>query len=207
MRNTITMSLLENIEFGTIYHVDAIEFMKQLPDHSIDMILTSPPFKDEDVPGEYWEFFDSALREMLRVTKNVVCVVHSATKMQTIYQRYPPKRTIIWGKGIVSYSWRYNPIYVYQIGDHYKVNKYIFTDCVGVPPIKGKDKSHKYQDPLALYELILKMFKGNTLVLDPFAGAGTCRTAAENIGMKFIGCDIAPEWADAIPLRMTEVES
>lgn len=134
--------------------------------------MTSPPFKDEDIEGDYWAFYSYVFEEMMRVASKVVIIIHSATKMNHIISQYPPKRTLIWGKGIVKYSWRYNPIFIYQISDEYKVNKYIYSDTFGIPPVQGKNKSHVYEDPERLYLEVLKMFKGIKTVLDPFAGSG-----------------------------------
>lgn len=168
---------------------DSRQLMKSLASKSVDIILTSPPFKDEDVIGDYWEFYDDCFQEMIRVAKKAVCVIHSSTKMNEIIKRYPPKRTLIWGKGIIAASYRYNPIFVYQISDDYKVNKYIWTDTIAVNPINGKNKSHKYEDPHELYVFLLKMFNDCKSVLDPFAGSGTTAKACRILGLNCIVFD------------------
>jgi len=178
------------IEFGTIYKGDSLEILPQLETKSIDMIFTSPPFKDEDVAGDYWGFYDKWFKEALRIAKKCVIVIHSATKLNEIITRYPPKRTMIWGKGIVAYSWRYNPIFIYQINDGYKVNKFIWSDVLGVAPIRGDKKTNKYQDPDLLYSTIISMFKGCDTILDPFIGGGTTMRAAKENGRSCIGIEI-----------------
>ena len=40
--------------------------LPKLADDSIDCILTSPPFKDEDVEGNYWDFYDGIFNQMVR---------------------------------------------------------------------------------------------------------------------------------------------
>lgn len=170
---------------------DAISVLKGFNDELFDITLTSPPFKEEDVDRDYWAFYSDFMEQVLRVTQNVVIVIHSPTKINYIIQNWPPKRTMIWGKGVVQYTHRYNPIFVYQKGDHYKVNKYIWSDTFGIQPIKnGTQKSHKYQDPLELYVLLLKMFKGNKTVLDPFIGSGTTAKAASLLGLDCTGIDL-----------------
>ena len=162
---------------------DSLAELPKFADNSINCILTSPPFKDEDVKGDYWEFYDTIFNEMTRVASKVLIVIHSATKMNSIIQKYPPKRTLIWGKGMVKYSWRYNPIFVYQKSDEYKVNKFIWSDTFGIEPIQGKNKAHVYQDPELLYYTILKMFDGVKTVLDPFAGSGTTGRDCRKLGI------------------------
>lgn len=167
--------------------------LPKLDDNSIDCILTSPPFKDEDVEGDYWDFYNGIFHEMTRVTSKVLIIIHSATKMNEIIKRYPPKRTLIWGKGMVKYSWRYNPIFVYQKTDEYKVNKFIWSDAFGIEPIQGKNKAHVYQDPELLYYTILKMFNGIETVLDPFAGSGTTGRACRKLNIDCTLIEIARE--------------
>jgi len=172
---------------------DSLDLMKTIEDNSFDMVFTSPPFKDVDVDGDYWEFYTTFYNEAIRISKNLAIIIHSATKINEIVQRFPPKRVLIWGKGVVKYAWRYNPIYIYQIGDHYKVNKYIWSDVFGVAPLYGSNKAHKYQDPLLLYTTLLKMFKKNKTVLDPFLGSGTTLEACRHIGLDCMGFEIKPE--------------
>jgi len=169
---------------------NCLEVMKGMPDKSVDLVFTSPPFKDEDIEGDYWQIYDAWMGEMVRVAKNAVIIIHSATKLNTIITKYPPKRTMVWGKGISQYSWRWNPIFVYQLSDDYKVNKYIWCDTFGVEAVTGKWKVHKYQDPLLLYSTIIKMFKDCNSVLDPFMGSGTTGQACIENGRNFIGIEI-----------------
>jgi site-specific DNA-methyltransferase (adenine-specific) len=171
---------------------DCREVMKEFPDNSFDIVLTSPPFKDEDVQGDYWQFYDEFFQEALRVADKAVLIIHSSTKMNDVIARYPPKRSLMWIKGVMASSWRFNPIFVYQKSDRYKVNRYIWTDTIIQNPIKGINKVHPYQDPDTLYYDLLKMFKGCRSVLDPFCGSGTTLRACEELGLYGAGIDINP---------------
>ena len=168
---------------------DCLQEMKKFEDKSFDIIFTSPPFKEKDVLTDYWPTYDSWYKEMYRVANKVLVIIHSATKINKLIADYPPKRMMIWGKGFSQMAWRFNPILVYQISDEYKVNKYIWSDTIGVPSLCGAGKEHKYQDPLVLYDTILKMFKGCNTVLDPFMGSGTTGAACANLGLDFTGIE------------------
>jgi len=165
---------------------DCLEVMPNIPDKSIDMIFTSPPFKEEDINGDYWEEYNKWFSEMNRICKKVIIIIHSATKLNYLIKNYPPKRLIIWGKGYSQCAYRFNPILLYQIDNDYKINKYIWADVFGVPSIQNKKKKHKYQDPLILYESIIKMFKDCKIICDPFAGSGTTGVACKNLGRDYI---------------------
>ena len=173
-----------------------------LKDESVDMILTSVPFKDEDVEGDYWEFYDLIFKEMYRVSRKCLAIINTPTRINELAIRYPPKRWIIWGKGIIAPAWRFNPILIYQ-KNGYKVNKYIWSDTIGIAPIKGSNKIHKYQDPTELYKVLIKMFKDCQLIFDPFGGSGTCAVACMELKRDFIGLEIIPEYNELAKKRLS----
>ena len=178
-----------------------------LADKSVDMVFTSPPFKDEDVDGDYWSEYFWWMEEIFRVAKKVAIVINSATRLNGIIEEWPPKRTMIWGKGVSQYSWRWNPIFVYQITDDYKVNKYIWCDAFGVQSVTGKWKVHRYQDPVLLYQTIIKMFSDCQTVLDPFMGSGTTGLACRTLGRDFIGMDINTNHIDTAKVNIDSTQA
>lgn len=185
---------------------DCLEVMRSMPDKSVDMIFTSPPFKEEDVESEYWDEYDQWFSEMDRLATKVTVVIHSATKLNKLIVEYPPKRTMIWGKGYSQCSWRFNPILLYQQSDDYKINKFIWADSFGVQAVQGKGKEHKYQDPELLYKTVIRMFKGCDTVLDPFMGSGTTGVACMQTGRNFIGIEIDPTYFAIAERRIAEAQ-
>jgi len=58
-------------------------------------------------------------------------------------------------------------------------------------------RRHPYEKPVAVYEHILgRVCRPGDLVLDPFAGSGSSRDAAEKLGLRWRGCDIDPQFAE-----------
>ncbi|RSD34377.1 MAG: hypothetical protein CI953_908 [Methanohalophilus sp.] len=45
------------------------------------------------------------------------------------------------GKMVSMYSYRFNPIFLYQISDEYKINRFIWSDCFGVCSLTNKQKN------------------------------------------------------------------
>jgi len=173
-----------------LWNCDCLQLMATMRDKEVGISLTSPPFKEEDVPGDYWETYHRWICEIRRCSE-VALVIQSATTMIEHVRRYPPSRVLIWGKsGWQQWSWRFSPIYVYS---DLPVNRYIWTDLIGVPSLENpSERCHKYQDPLQLYQVLLGMWKHYDLVYDPFAGSGTCGLAARHYGMDFWGTEIDP---------------
>ncbi len=175
-----------------LYLGDCLPLMQTMEAGSVDMVFTSPPFKDEDIEGNYWELYNQWMVEILRITSKVAIIINSATRLNKIITTWPPKRIMVWGKGISQHSWRWNPIFVYQISDKYKVNRYIWCDAFGVESITGKWKVHKYQDPELLYLTIIKMFSECNVIFDPFMGSGTAGIVSLQLDKYFIGCENNP---------------
>jgi DNA modification methylase len=197
--------------FNKIYTLECLNGMGWLGDNSVDLVFTSVPFKNEDAnvktDSEYWDLYSKWHKEMLRVAKNAVIVIQSPSRMNEQIKRFEPKRTMIWGKGVIMNHSRYNPIFVYQLTDDYKINKYIWSDTFGVDPVAsykrcGIEKVHKYQDPVLLYETVLKMFKDCKTVLDPFMGSGTTAIACKNLNLSYIGFEIDRNYVELANKRL-----
>lgn len=71
------------IEVNKIYNIDCVEGMRMLPDNSIDLTVTSPPYDNLRTYNGFvsWDF-EATAKELFRVTKQggvVVWIVNDAT--------------------------------------------------------------------------------------------------------------------------------
>ena len=118
---------------NTVIQGDCLEVMKTIPDKSIDMILTSPPYDNlRDYKGYTFDF-EGIAKELYRATKQggvVVWVVGDATIKgsetgtsfkQALYFKeigFNLHDTMIWNKGCFSavgaLKNRYAPVYEYM---------------------------------------------------------------------------------------------
>lgn len=70
------------MELNKIYHGDCLEVMKELPENSVDLTVTSPPYDDLRTYNGYEFNFERIANELYRITKEggvVVWVVGDAT--------------------------------------------------------------------------------------------------------------------------------
>lgn len=57
------------MKINTIYNMDCVEGMRMLPDNSIDLTVTSPPYDNlREYNGFEWDF-EAVAKELFRVTK------------------------------------------------------------------------------------------------------------------------------------------
>jgi len=177
------------LEVNTILLGDSLKIMKKFPDKSIDWILTSPPFKDKEVPGEYYSWLDKVLEQFDRICRNYSIVFNSSTRLVEICRRYNVERILIWHKGVIQYTYRYEPIFLFNHGSSIKINKRIWSDTYLIQP--HHNPRVPFTNPLKLYKWLIEMItRPGDLVLDPFLGSGTTAIACKLTGRRFIGIEI-----------------
>jgi DNA modification methylase len=77
-----------------------------------------------------------------------------------------------------------------------ETDDYVATDDVVKADYPAK-RSHPYGKPPEVFTHILRRAcRPGDLVLDPFAGSGSSREAAEQLGLAWSGCDIDPAFAE-----------
>jgi len=61
--------------------------------------------------------------------------------------------------------------------------------------IPSEGANHPTQKPVALFAYLIRTYtQPGALVIDPFAGSGTCGIAARDTGRHFLLCDVTPEY-------------
>ena len=182
---------------------DCLELMKGMPDKSVDLILTDPPYGikissnpfRQKFPKKEWDNFTPSKEyfdEMFRVAKNVVCFGGN------YFSNHLPqsKGFFIWDKGQPEKFSSAMVEYIYSSKDkpakmfRQKVTTY--------------EKFHPTTKPVNLIEWILGYFPEANIVLDPFAGSGTTGVAAMNTNRNFILMEQEPEYVEIIKKRLAE---
>lgn len=177
-----------------IINADCLDILKQLPDKSIDLVLTDPPYGinisnsigrrkgqvkssykkidwDNSIPNK--EVFD----EMIRVSVNQIflggnyftdCLKSS-------------KCWLVWDK-LFSEDVSFATCELAWTSFDFVVKKFTFAG-----QRKKTETIHPTQKPLALFEWCLQNYsKEGDLVLDCFSGSGTTAVACHNLKRRFI---------------------
>ena len=216
---------LGEFELNKIYCMDCLEGLKKIPDKSIDICITDPPYGinmqnglglsksfgsspktvrfyeddsnwDSKTPDK--EVFD----EILRVSKKVFIFGGN------YFTDKLPLGTcwIVWDKqGDIKFD---NPFSACELIwtnlDKKAIKKYIVIQQGFVKDKEpNNDRVHPTQKPVKLIRDILKDNEGN-VVLDCFIGSGTTAVACKQLGRNFIGFEISQEYCDIANKRLQQ---
>jgi DNA modification methylase len=101
--------------------------------------------------------------------------------------------------GLFRASW--DPVLIVARGvpdavDRAAIRNVVETDDVVVADYPAK-RRHPYEKPPEVCRYILaRVCRPGDLVLDPFAGSGSSRVAAEHLDLVWRGCDVDPQFAE-----------
>ena len=194
---------------------DCLELMKKIPDGSIDLVLTDPPYgmnfqsnrrkkvyeKIKNDLSLAWvsPFFDECKRIMKSNTAiYCFCSWHNIDVFkQEFEKRFKLKNVIVWvknnhGSGDLksAYAPRHEFILYGQKGrrifSEKRYDDVLFFDKTG-------NKMHPTEKPVNMLELFIKnSSESSETVLDPFMGSGSTGVACVNTGRNFIGIELDP---------------
>jgi len=220
---------LGEFELNKIYCMDAIEFLKKIPDNSVDLIVIDPPFgimprgkmmRNGERDNYKWdninikEFTLEYSNKLFNKLKqdSFMYVMWSQKYFNLGIEIFKPDRIIFWRmnnlleyvKGDFAYD--YIPIFVLKKGNPKLVEGKYSCDLEFTKPQSNfkKDKLlHPTQKPLELLKHIIKISsKENDLVLDCFAGSGTTAIACLKLNRKFIGIEKEQEYIEIAKARI-----
>ena len=208
------------IELDTIYNQNCVDGLKLLPDKSIDLILTDPPYgkkADKGTNGfgaaknrRYAGGWDKeappqvVFNEMFRVAKNLI--IFGGNYFGNML---PPSNCwIFWDKkGDIAFQNPFADGELIYTTFKKPVKRIVFRQQGFITDSKDK-RYHPTQKPTELVQMLLEMFSDpGQVICDPFLGSGTTAVAAVNTGRHYIGYEIDPEYFQICCDRLDEVET
>lgn len=203
------------MEVNKIIRGGCLEYMQTLPDKSIELILTDPPYgkkADKGTNGfgaaknrRYAGGWDgkrpdkAVFDEMQRVSKNMI--IFGANYFADML---PPSNCwIFWDKkGEIKFQNPFADGELIYTTFKKPVKRIVFRQQGFITDSKDK-RYHPTQKPSELVQKLIEMFteEGQT-VFDPFIGSGTTAVAAIRAGRKYLGCEIDSEFCDICEQRI-----
>ncbi len=182
---------------------DCLVEMKKIPDKSIDLVLTDPPYGigKAEWDKEYPRGFE---KECLRIgnTVAIMCGQWAIPKcLEELGGAY---------LGIIS-AFNRNGMTFSPLG----FGNWIPVIIAGKRPKSGQDiisfkidgykPDHPSPKPIScMKKLVDRLSEKNHTILDPFMGSGTTGVACKELGRNFIGIEIEPKYFEIAQRRINQ---
>jgi site-specific DNA-methyltransferase (adenine-specific) len=183
-----------------------MNILKQLPDKSIDLVLTDPPYGiniekmsfTNDIKGgvakrnDYKNCFKDE-----RISKEILNEIKRVSKNQIIFggNYYtdflePTQSWIVWNKkgdGRFSNDFADGEMAWCSFNRTLKIYHFLWSGMMQENMGNKEKRIHPTQKPVGLFEMIINDFSNeNDLILDCFSGSGTTAIACSELKRRFI---------------------
>ena len=215
--------------FNQIYNCDCLEGMKEIPDGSVDLICTDPPYcvgaTSNGVKGSFTDYFmlkpfwDGIFQEWQRILKDGAHI-YINTDWRTypflypILQKYFVVRNLIvwdydWIKMGNYYRYRHELIIFATKGASQRTFSATEPDIWKIRPVNvTRERNHPSEKPIELCEkIILNSSAENDVVLDCFIGSGSTAVACVNTGRQFIGFELDEKYFEIAQKRISDAQA
>ena len=193
---------LGEYELNQIYTGDARELANGIPDESVDLIFTDPPY-----PKKYQGAFDSLGSFSSRVLKNgrrlltllghyqvpsVMSILSATLEYDWIIAYAKHGKTAAMFQKRVWACWK--PCLVYRKGridNHQNFAMDLFN--MNVKSISHAKQFHKWGQGTDFFGYYIERWtKPGDIIIDPFCGGGSSLVACKTLNRNFIGFEIDP---------------
>jgi site-specific DNA-methyltransferase (adenine-specific) len=209
---------------------DCLEGMKLIPDKSIDLVLTDPPYGmdyqsswrtatetfDKITLDQDIDWFPQLAKEIYRILKdnshcyifcNDYAISHFRKELENV--GFTTKRTLVWVKD--------NHTSGDLEGDYGNKTEFILYCQKGRRELNGKrdtnvlqfsrvnNLKHPTQKPISICQyLIEKSSKKTDLICDPFMGSWTTARACKDLGRAFLGFELSEKYCQVGEERLRQ---
>lgn len=224
------------MELNTVYNDDCMVGMTNIPDESVDLIVTDPPYLVKYKTGWRKDKSHKFTNEILNddnenLVRNYISECHRIMKEDTamymfcssskvdFFKRelekfFTIRNMIIWVKNnhtagdlVSSFGRKYEIVFLVNKGRS-KFNGKRVSDVWEFKRVVGKKQLHQNQKPLEMIEqCIEKHSTVGDVVFDGFMGSGTTAVACVNTGRNFIGFELDKDYYEIAQKRINEIQT
>ena len=207
------------MELNRIYNEDCLEGMKRIPDGSVDLIVTDPPylinyktgrrkdkahrFNDVILNDDNEQLITDYVKECYRILKEdsamyLFCSSHKVDFFKReLEKEFIIKNMIIWVKNNhtagdleSAFGRKYEIVFLVNKGQR-KFNGERLTDIWEFPRVSGDGQLHQNQKPIELIKRCIEKHSNvGDVVFDGFMGSGTTAAAALDTNRNYIGFEL-----------------
>ena len=207
------------MELNKIYNEDCLEGMKRIPDGSVDLIVTDPPylmnyktgrrkdkthrFNDVILNDDNEQLITDYVKECYRIMKDDTAMYFfcSSNKVdffkRELEKLFSIKNMIIWVKNNhtagdleSAFGRKYEIVFLVNKGQR-KFNGERLTDIWEFPKVSNDGQLHQNQKPIELIKRCIEKHSNvGDVVFDGFMGSGTTAAAALDTNRNYIGFEL-----------------
>jgi adenine-specific DNA-methyltransferase len=209
---------------------DCLVVMRDLPDASVDAVVTDPPFgigfrygegrEVANTPDDYWRWFRPRYEEMLRCLKpgGLMAIWQAQLNFRHYWDWFGDQIHIYCAArnfaqlSKTPFNYGYDPIVMfYKSGGlplrpqepRRNLDFFVANTAAMVSDPTRLERGHPCPRPIdQVVELLMNFTEESALVLDPFSGSGTTLVAALKSGRRAIGIEIDPVYLDLASRRI-----
>jgi DNA modification methylase len=166
---------------------DCLDFMRTMPDKSVDAVITDPPYLEGD--------FSFLLPEFERISKRTLLTPGKIESFNWIVRKIPTweycwKTNTKSLGGASTFHIGFEPILSYGFPVHPPAND-VFDYPIQSDKSNPSAKGHPWPKPINLIKKFVEYWSNeNDTILDPFMGSGTTGVSCVQTGRNFIGIEI-----------------
>lgn len=207
-----------------IVNGDCIELLKTVPDATVDMILTDPPYginyrSNRRKDGRFNQpiandtdlnIVNRAMRDLYRVLKPdsvlyMFCASSTQDAMAHIIKRsgFRLKNRIVWDKKawtagdcFGAFGFQYEILFMAAKGrPHLRCKR--SGDIWRISRVHNSRQVHQNEKPVELLVRAIESFTDPGMpqrIFDPFMGSGSTGEACAETGKSFLGCELDPKY-------------
>ena len=219
---------------SSVYLGNALDVLGMLPDNSVDLILTDPPYginymsRSKSLPltkitndkgDEAYELLDKVLalaEKKLKPDRHIYIFTNwqAFEGMAPVVRKYfKLKGALAWIKNNRTrgdlkgnYGYQYEMVLYAHKGRRWLFGKRD-SDILYFDKVPTQYMRHPTEKPIKLLEyLIGKSTEEGEVVLDPFMGSASTCVAAKNTGRRYIGIEMEPTWFEVAQKRLEQVK-
>jgi len=201
---------------------DCLEIMKDIPDKSVDLVLTDPPYgigfayiSYNDTRENLKELIKQFMPEALRIGKRVG-VLCGITQI-SLYPEPDWIMSVVWNTtgsfGKYGYT-QWMPILLYgnDLKGFGNVNGVTKSDIIKISGGGGVgftrsdlEKEHTCPKPKTIMDKVVQRISNeDDIILDCFAGIGSTLLSAKNLNRNFIGIEISEKYCEIARQRLRQ---
>ena len=191
------------IETNKIYQEDILDVLGMIPDGFVDLVVTDPPFNDgidygvsKDNRPDYWEWIEKCIDEFKRISRNRVVMLVRGDKLIEFLNIFSSHLVTIHESDFIFYllvsdSFQDEGSWFHSNEDNFILDKIRYKNhgLTSLPLMKRIVRSYSYC---------------NGIVLDGFMGCGTTAVACQNLGRRYIGIELNPDYIEISKQRLAE---